>query len=101
MAGQEGDHSRFFNGELGKYPIPQGRLHKLRSDEVGLLEKYGHWLEALVQGKLELKTEQQKRFVAVAKGKGNPKTEFEWAWVKIFPTRGKKDDLGLGNCRVL
>ena len=92
--GQEDDHLQYLNGELGKYPIPQNRMHKLRKDEVALLEKYGHWLEALAQGKITPGTEAQERFVAVAKGRCEPKTNFEWAWVKAFPTRKRDDDEG-------
>jgi len=90
MANPESDHSRDRNSERGKYPIPQNRMQKLRSDEVILLEKWGHGLEALARGKIKPKTEAQKRFVDVVEGRKDPESKYEWAGVKIFPTHGKK-----------
>ena len=93
MAAQGSDHSRFRSSERGKYPIPEDRMHMLRSDEVDLLEKDGHWLEALAQGKIKPENKAQKRFVDVVERRKEPKAKHEWAWVKIFPTyKRKKSD---------
>lgn len=55
-----------------------------------MLEKYGHWLKALATGLLKPETEEQARFVLVTKRKEEPRSAFEWAWVKAFPTFQRK-----------
>jgi uncharacterized protein YifE (UPF0438 family) len=50
--------------------------------ERALLERYGRWLEALALGAIEPITEEQRRFVQVARGECPPLTSFEAAWTK-------------------
>ncbi len=84
MAGQESDYSH-----RGKYPIPNNRLRKLKADEIALLEKDGWFLDDLAHKRIEPTTDDQRRFVLVAEGRRTPRSNHEWAWIKIFPTFGK------------
>lgn len=53
-----------------------------------LLRKYGTWLNALASGKLHPITDAQTQFVAVARGRQTPETEFELVWTKYSKALG-------------
>lgn len=53
-------------------------------DEEKIVEKYGHWFEALTYGDLEPFTELQKNFVKVAQGEADPISIEEIAWFKYM-----------------
>jgi uncharacterized protein YifE (UPF0438 family) len=53
-------------------------------DQIELLEKYGHWFQALTDGVLEPITDLQKEFVKVARKEKMPVSPFEWAWFKYL-----------------
>ena len=84
------DHSYYLSSGRGPFRVPSKRLDKLSQQELAMLEKYGHWLKALATGLLKPETEEQARFVLVTKRKEEPRSSFEWAWVKAFPTFQRK-----------
>ena len=55
----------------------------LSLNEIEFLNKYGEWLEGLVQGTIIPKTEQQIRFKNVALGLIQAETENEILWIKF------------------
>src|SRR5687768_18534302 len=54
----------------------------LTDQEHTLLERYGGWLSSLADGSRTPTTDEQRRFVQVAKGDLDPQTPFETAWIK-------------------
>jgi len=63
-------------------------LRKIFSEEeLKIINKYGAWMEALVDRKIEPITPEQKRFVDVSIGIAEPKSEYEKIWMKIFYAR--------------
>jgi uncharacterized protein YifE (UPF0438 family) len=48
-----------------------------------LLLRYGRWLEALSTGMIQALTPEQEHFVSVTRGREEPSTEFERAWIKF------------------
>lgn len=73
--------------KMGPYKIdPKIKNLPAFSDEmIKILEKYGHWFEALVEGKLEPYTEKQRMFVDAVKN-NSPFSIEEQAWV-LFQKR--------------
>ena len=73
---------------LGK---PISDINSLRDifseEELKIINKYGAWMEALADRKIEPITPEQKRFVEVSIGNAEPKSEFEKIWIKIFHAR--------------
>ena len=53
-------------------------------NEVKMLRRYGHWLEALASWEIEPFTREQERFVEVAHGELEPESEFERLWLKLI-----------------
>lgn len=53
-------------------------------EEIEILEKYGHWFQALHEGILLPFTSKQERFIRVANGKEHPFSIEEWAWLKYI-----------------
>src|SRR5579884_1258244 len=54
-----------------------------------LLLRYGRWLEALATGAIRALTPEQERFVRVAHGSEEPRTDFEHAWIKFSKQRAR------------
>jgi uncharacterized protein YifE (UPF0438 family) len=54
------------------------------NDQIEILEKYGHWFQALTEGEIEPITELQHEFIKVAKKEKEPISTFEWAWFKYL-----------------
>jgi uncharacterized protein YifE (UPF0438 family) len=67
------------------------RPDALSKDEAVLLDRYGHWLEALAAGWIAPATPEQSRFLLVVRGEAEPQTPFELAWHKLA---GSADDDG-------
>ncbi len=63
---------------LGK---PISDINSLRDifseEELKIINKYGAWMEALADRKIEPITPEQKRFVEVSIGNAEPKSEFK------------------------
>jgi uncharacterized protein YifE (UPF0438 family) len=53
-------------------------------EELDILNKYGHWFQALTTGELTPISEAQKRFVSVAKNEAEPLSIHEKAWFKYL-----------------
>lgn len=54
------------------------------NEEIELLEKYGHWFAALIDGILEPFTDEQKAFIDVFKNNEKPFTPEQVAWFKYI-----------------
>jgi len=61
------------------FPVPSGAFAPAEAE---LLAKYGRWMEALASGVLAPVTPGQEQFVLVARGDGEPTTDFERVWAK-------------------
>lgn len=66
------------------FVIPPGDFTPAEKE---LLTKYGRWMEALVSGAIAPTTPSQEQFVRVARGEGEPATDFERAWLKVLKER--------------
>jgi uncharacterized protein YifE (UPF0438 family) len=53
------------------------------ADEKAVLDRYGHWLEALGTGRITPATPEQNHFLQVAQGEAEPVTLFERVWRKL------------------
>lgn len=60
------------------------RTVTFNTDQIEILEKYGHWFQALTDGEIEPITAMQKEFIKVAKKEKDPISTFEWAWFKYL-----------------
>ena len=58
------------------------------SEEIELLQRYGHWFKAICVGNLEIITERQRRFVQAINGERKPFSPEEVAWHKY---QGRKE----------
>ena len=63
-------------------------------EEIEILEKYGHWFQALTNGELQPITELQENFIRVAKGEMEPFSEFEHAWFRYLGRKKAKEEWG-------
>lgn len=68
-------HPRVINGDI------------FSQAEVSLLRRYGAWMEALDEGKIQPETPEQNEFVAMCRGKREPETKFELVWWKLRERR--------------
>lgn len=75
--------------ELAKrnYPLGIDGKHVFAADEITLLQRYGHWLEALADGRIQAITADQERFISVTKEEHEAKSTFEIAWMKLMGRR--------------
>ncbi|WP_425390990.1 DUF413 domain-containing protein [Ekhidna sp.] len=81
MPSTKQDHLQYLK-EKGQFKI-DSKIKNLRafSDEmIDILEKYGHWFEALIEGKLDPISEKQRMFVDAVKNE-HPFSIEEQAWV--------------------
>ncbi len=69
--------------EKGRFKVDCGLVIFSR-EEIEILEKYGHWFQALTNGELQPITELQENFIRVAKGEKKPFSEFEQAWFRYL-----------------
>lgn len=76
------EHGRFL-AKRG-YAIPDDvDLTGFASDELTIIKRYGHWMDALERKTLFPSTEAQRHFLSVCYGQEKPVTEFEVAWRKL------------------
>lgn len=80
------DHKRYLNLEF----VITCSLTDFSSSEISVLKKYGSWLSALMQGKINANTEKQKHFLMVCERKEEPINEYEHAWTKYLQQLGKE-----------
>jgi uncharacterized protein YifE (UPF0438 family) len=66
------------------FVIPPGDFTPAEKE---LLTKYGRWMEALVSGAISPVTPGQEQFLRVARGEGEPTTDFERVWLKLLKER--------------
>src|SRR6185503_14092064 len=72
------------------FVIPPGEFTPAEKE---LLTKYGRWMEALASGVLAPATPAQEQFARVARGEGEPSTDFERAWLKVVKERVTADEV--------
>lgn len=85
------DHQRFLARH--DFAIPRdANLEHCTDAELGLITKYGTWMEAIEQGLLTPITGAQRHFLLVCDGKEAPAIEFEIAWEKF--RRGMQGNTG-------
>lgn len=85
------DHWRFLARH--DYSIPcDANLEHCTDAELGLLKKYGTWMEAMEQGLLTPITSGQRHFLLVCEGREAPATEFAIAWQKLKRGMRRDDD---------
>lgn len=77
----------------GKFKI-DCKITILGEEEIKILEKYGHWFEALISGDLVPYTEKQKLFIEVAKGNRSPFSMEEKAWFKYTKRKEIEEKYG-------
>jgi uncharacterized protein YifE (UPF0438 family) len=82
------DKKTHFNYIEAKGKFTVACNHIIFSDiEIELLEKYGHWFEALTSGELSPFNPEQKQFVEAARLNIPPQTDYEKVWVKYIKRR--------------
>jgi uncharacterized protein YifE (UPF0438 family) len=64
------------------------------NEEIGVLERWGHWFKALVEDELKPFTESQKRFIEVFNGESDPFTLEEIAWFKYQGRKAVEEKYG-------
>jgi uncharacterized protein YifE (UPF0438 family) len=74
------DHQNYIKAK-GTFTIDCNRCI-FSKEETEILEKWGHWFQALADGELDPLNEDQDHFVQVARMEAQPVTEFEHAWFK-------------------
>lgn len=69
--------------EKGKFTVDCNHII-FSTEDIEILEKYGHWFKALTDGELDPITDLQREFILVAKGQRSPFTIEEFAWFKYL-----------------
>ncbi len=82
MEKEKARHIRLIQ-EKGRFHIDCNTIF-FSTEELKLLEKYGHWFKALADGLLYPITEKQRLFVEMTKGNRDPFSIEEKAWFKYF-----------------
>jgi uncharacterized protein YifE (UPF0438 family) len=73
---------------LAKYDYPlKCSLKLFKPEEIKFLRRYGHWIEALANGKIAPITDQEQRLVEVHKGSIEPKNKNEKLWRRLIERR--------------
>jgi hypothetical protein len=69
----------------GREPFDLGieRFEMFSSEERFILSRYGTWLQALEESKIEPITADQQRFLKVCCGEVEPESQFEILWWKL------------------
>lgn len=70
-----------------RYPLRKDVIKRVTPREEEILDRYGHWLDALAKGVIPPCTEEQQRFVMAARGFRVPQSRFEIAWAKTLTAR--------------
>ncbi|GET22713.1 DUF413 domain-containing protein [Prolixibacter denitrificans] len=63
-------------------------------EELKILERWGHWFQALTDGELAPLTKRQELFVEVANGKRDPVSVEEQAWFKYLGRKRIEQKMG-------
>jgi uncharacterized protein len=63
-------------------------------EEIAILEKYGHWFDALTSGNLIPLTDMQNEFIKVANGEKTPITPAETAWHRYLGRKAVETKYG-------
>ena len=71
-------HLRYIE-QKGKYTVACNHIIFTR-EEIEVLEHYGHWFEALINGTLSPFNTEQEHFIEVAQGTKDPQTPYEEIW---------------------
>lgn len=71
-------------------------LGSFSTEEIEMLENYGHWFGALTSGVLEPISDSQQRFVLVAIGKEEPFSLEEVAWWKFLDQKAYEERRRVG-----
>ena len=87
------DEHNQYRKEHGKYKIDCD-TQIFNHNEIEILEKYGHWFKALVDGTLEPFTESQKNFISVFNGTESPVSVEEKAWFKYLGRKNWEQSRG-------
>jgi hypothetical protein len=53
------------------------------AEETALLDRFGHWMQALAAGAIAPVTPEQRHFMQVVRGEVEPASPFEHVWVKL------------------
>ena len=69
------------NHEFQMLPLDKIK-HLFNASEREQLAKYGNWAKSLEQGYTNPNTERQEHFVSVCRGVNEPKTDFEFLWLR-------------------
>ena len=72
---QKSFHPRVMNGEI------------FTKEEITLLRRYGAWMEALAERKIQPETTEQRAFVDMCHSSREPNTAFERVWWKLTERR--------------
>ena len=75
--------------ELAKrnYPLCVDGTHVFSKDDITLLERYGYWLEALMDGRIQAITADQERFISVTREEHEAKSTYEVVWMRLMGRR--------------
>ncbi|MHC1777560.1 MAG: DUF413 domain-containing protein [Lentimicrobium sp.] len=76
------EHLQYLH-EKGKFTVDCNHII-FSTEDIEILEKYGHWFMALTKGELDPISDLQKEFILVAKGERSPFTIEEFAWFKYL-----------------
>lgn len=79
---KQGLHKNYLK-QKGRFSIDCNTII-FSSEEIEILQRFGHWFKALCNGDLEIITERQRRFVAAIKGEREPFSPEEVAWHKYL-----------------
>ena len=63
-------------------------------EEIKLLEKYGHWFEALTNGTLSPLNTDQEQFIEVARMSRKPEKDYEKVWFKYIKRKEIESEHG-------
>lgn len=75
------------------YPLGVEGTGVFQPGEVEILRRYGFWLEALAQGRIQPMTPAQEHFCQVCRDEAKPETRYEWAWRRLTGRRAIEPNL--------
>jgi len=81
----QNSHNYYLNKK--DYLICQSILNKLDAEDVKNIKRYGYWLNALEQGKIEPFSKEQELFLKVCKGVISPQNDIQKSWVNFINIR--------------
>ncbi len=75
------------------YELHVSGTHVFSAEELQVLHRYGFWLEALAEGRIEPTTAAQEQFCLVVRGEAKPQTLHERAWMRLVGRREIEPEL--------